>query len=234
MPFSSGGYLELLHWRVKDAPVDRSGLVRLRDRRSGARRPAERRCREPAQRAPVPWSARLEAQHGAGPALDLAFVTPRGCSPGRSGTQLCRPLRFRWWPRFAVSTCSYWPDDQPGAASIGHPLPGPLKEYGNSTPETDQEENMGKCPHQPADKTGNLDEAEIHDRLRTTNDRQRTRIAVAECRRRSFTFELTADHACDVGTLLLRDRRQQRQRLSSLVTHRGHVANREDVRRSGQ
>src|SRR5215218_8098965 len=71
-----------------------------------------------------------------------------------------------------LSTCSYWPDDQSGATSIGHPLPGPLKEYGNSTPETDQEKNMGKCPHQPADKTGNLDEAEIHCRRRTTNDRQ--------------------------------------------------------------
>src|SRR4051812_21164199 len=71
-----------------------------------------------------------------------------------------------------------------GRPSIGHPLPGPLKEYSNPTPETDQEENMGKCPHQPADKTGDLDEAEIHCRRRTTNDRQRTRIAVAEGWRR--------------------------------------------------
>src|SRR3954453_4913860 len=85
MPFSSGAYLELLHWRVKDAPVDRSGLVRLRDRRSGARKPAERRCREPAQRAPVPWSARLEAQHGAGPGFVFAFVPPGGCTPAPPG-----------------------------------------------------------------------------------------------------------------------------------------------------
>src|SRR4029077_10837762 len=124
---------------------------------------------------------------------------------------------------------SSWSDDQPGAASIGQPFTGPFEEYGNSAPETDQEENVGKSPHQPTDKTGDPDEAEIHRRRRTTDDRKRTRIAVAECRGRSISVEPTTDHARDIGTLLLRDWRHQRQRLSAMVIHRSDVANHKDI-----
>jgi hypothetical protein len=131
----------------------------------------------------------------------------------------------------AVSMCSSWTDDQPGAASIGQPFPGPLEEYGNSAPKSDQEENVGKSPHQPTGKTGDPDEAEVHRRRRTTDDRKRTRIAVAECRGRSLSVEPTADHARDIGTLLLRDWCHQRQRLSAMVIHRSDIANRKDIRK---
>jgi hypothetical protein len=55
----------------------------------------------------------------------------------------------------------------------------------------------------------------------------------AECRGRSLSVEPTTDHARDIGTLLLRDWRHQRQRLSAMVVHRSHFANRKDIRDSG-
>src|ERR1700726_3134110 len=153
---------------------------------------------------------------------DFGGAAARGRRPERMGDGRASP-----------SMRSSWSDDQPGTASIGQPFPGPLEEYGNSAHETDQEKNVGKSPHQPTGKTGDPHEAEVHRRRRTTDDRKRTRIGVAESRGRSLSVEPTADHTRDIGSLLLRDWRHQRQRLSAMVIHRSDVANHKDIRNSG-
>jgi hypothetical protein len=110
--------------------------------------------------------------------------------------------------------------------------PPPLEKHGKPIPKTNQKNNVHKQPNQPGRKSTQVDKVQISDCFVASNCGHTSFVPVAE----SLWFSIL-DHAQDVArgvtTLLHRDRRHSRQRLSSLMRKIRQITNHLNLRVTG-
>jgi hypothetical protein len=110
--------------------------------------------------------------------------------------------------------------------------PPPLEKDGKPIPKTNQKNNVHKQPNQPGWKSTQVDKVQISDCFVASNCSHTSFVPVAE----SLWFSIL-DHAQNVArgvtALLHRDRRDSRQRLSSLMRKIRQISDHLDFRMTG-
>src|ERR1700674_1951014 len=180
------------------------------------------------------WNEEMGSRSSRAPALTvramksprvIAFTSPWTPSIGARHARWQAGCQLRGIAPRALGAA----DDEPGAALKGEIRPQPAQRDDQAVAEADQVIDVRQRPDQPGDEAAQVNPAEVDHRRLAPDGGEVAVVAIAEGRRRRPAREPRRDQLADVGALLLRHRRDTRQRLAALA-HVCGVADDEDFR----